>query len=141
MRWEPFAELNELRHRLDRMAGDLMDDGGERTWRLSIDVERDDGNLVVRADVPGVKPEDVNIEVQDDVLTVSAEHSESREQKEKHFLRRERRYGSFTRSIALPPGVDPQQIKAVTRNGVVEITVPLPGEAKREPIKITPTTA
>lgn len=136
-RWEPFAELTELRSRLDRMFDELAD-GGERSARLAIDVEREDGNLVVRADVPGVKPEDVKIEVQDDILTVSAEHEQREERKDKHFLRRERRYGSVSRSIALPPGVDPQQIKAQAHDGVVEVTVPLPGETKKEPIKITP---
>lgn len=136
-RWEPFAELGELRSRLDRMFGELAD--GDRAWMPAIDVERDDGNIVVRADVPGIKPEEVKIEVQDDILTMSGQHEEKTETKDKHYLRRERRYGSFSRSMALPAGVDPKQIKAQTHDGIVEVTIPLPKEPEKETIKITPT--
>ncbi len=139
-RWEPFAEFGELRSRFDRMFVDLLD-GREREWVPAIDVERDNGNLVVRADVPGIKPEEVKIEVQDDILTVSGEHEERKEKKDKHFLRRERRYGSFTRSLALPAGVEAKKIKAKTHDGVVEVTIPLPQEAKKETVTITPTAA
>lgn len=139
-RWEPFAELGELRSRFDRMFDELTD-SRRHEWTPAIDVERDNGNLVVRADVPGIKAEEVKIEVEDDILTVSGEHEERKEQKDKHFLRRERRYGSFSRSMALPAGVDAKKIKAKTHDGVVEVTVPLPKEAKKETVKITPTAA
>jgi len=118
-----------------------LTDGREHSWIPAVDVVRDNGNLVVRADVPGIKPEDVKIEVEDDILTVSGEHEERKEDKDKHFLRRERRYGSFTRSMALPPGVEAKKIKAKTHDGVVEVTIPLPKEAKKEKIEITPTAA
>jgi HSP20 family protein len=139
-RWEPFAELGELRSRFDRMFEDLLD-GTSREWMPAMDVERENGNLVVRADVPGIKPEEVKIEVQDDILTVSGSHEERREKKDKHFLRRERRYGSFSRSLALPAGVEAKKIKAKTHDGVVEVTIPLPREAKKETVTITPTAA
>jgi HSP20 family protein len=139
-RWEPFAELGELRSRFDRMFGDLLD-GHEREWMPAIDVERENGNLVVRADVPGIKPEEVKIEIEDDILTVSGSHEEREEKKDKHFLRRERRYGSFSRSLALPAGVEVKKIKAKTHDGVVEVTIPLPPQAKKETVKITPTAA
>jgi HSP20 family protein len=137
-RWEPFAELGELRSRFDRMFEELTD-GRERGWAPAVDIVRDNGNLVVRADVPGIKPEEVKIEVEDDILTVSGEHEERKEEKDKDFLRRERRYGSFSRSMALPPGVEVKKIKAKTHNGVVEVTIPLPKEAKKETVTITPT--
>jgi HSP20 family protein len=136
-RWEPFAELGELRSRFDRVFGDLFDER-ERTWMPAIDVVREDGSLVVRADVPGIKPEEVKIEVDDDILTVSGSHEERKEEKDKDYLRRERRYGSFHRSMALPAGVDPKKIKAKTHDGVVEVTIPLPKEARKETITITP---
>ena len=136
-RWDPFSELGELRTRFDRMFGDLAD-GHLATWTPAIDVERDNGNLVLRADVPGIKPEEVKIEVEDDILTVSGGHEESEEKKEKDYVRRERRYGSFTRSMALAAGVDAKQIKARTRDGVVEVMIPLPKEPKKEKVTITP---
>ena len=138
--WRPFAELDELRARLDR-AYEQWFDGQDRPWTPSIDVERGKNELTVRADVPGVKPGDVKIEVQDGVLTISGEHKEQKEKKEKDYLRRERRYGSFTRSMALPEGVDPSKINATTKDGVVELTIPLPAEKKKERVTITPTAA
>ena len=137
-RWEPFAELGELRSRFDRIFGELAE-SRENVWRPAIDVVRDDGNLVIRADVPGIKPEEVKVEVEDGILTVSGEHAESKEEKGKSFLRRERRYGSFSRSMALPEGVDAKKIKAQTRNGVVEVTIPLPKKPeKKQKIQIKP---
>lgn len=139
-RWEPFAELGELRSRFDRLFEELAN-GGERRWTPAIDVVREKDNLVIRADVPGIKPEEVDIEVENDILTVSGAHEESKEEKGKDFLRRERRSGSFTRSMAMPPGVDPKKIKAKTHDGVVEVTIPLPKEAKKEAVKIKATAA
>ena len=139
-RWDPFAELGELRTRFDRMFDEWLD-GRERAWTPAIDVVREDGHLVVRADLPGIKPEEVKIEVEDDILTVSGEHEERKEEKDKHYVRRERRYGSFRRSMALPTGVEAKQIKAETHNGVVEVTIPLPQEAKKETVTIKPTVA
>jgi HSP20 family protein len=139
-RWDPFAELSELRTRFDHMLGELSY-GRERGWMPAIDVERENGNLVVRADIPGIKPEEVKIEVQDDILAVSGEHEESKEEKDKNYVRRERHYGSFSRSMALPAGVDAKQIKAETHDGVVEVTIPLAKEAKKDTVTITPTAA
>ncbi len=139
-RWEPFAELGELRSRFDRLFGELGD-GGEGARSLAIDVVRDNGNLVVRAEVPGIKPEEVEIEVQDDVLTVSGSHEETKEEKGKQYLRRECRYGSFSRSLALPAGVEAKKIKAKTHDGIVEVTIPLPKEPEKKRIEIKPIAA
>jgi HSP20 family protein len=138
-RWDPFSELGELRMRFDRLFGDLADVRGGRTWMPAIDVVRADGSLVLRADVPGMKPEEVKIEVEDDILTISGEHKETNESKDGEYVRRERRYGSFSRSMALPAGVDPAAIKAETRDGVVEVTVPLPTQPRKEKVTIMPT--
>jgi len=139
-RWEPFAEFGELRSRFDRLFDDWQG-GRDRVWTPMIDVVREDGHLVVNADLPGIKPEEVRIEVEDDILTVSGEHRESTEKKDKHYVRRERRYGSFSRSMPLPAGVDPKKIEAKTHDGVVEVTIPLPEDTKKETVTITPTAA
>ena len=136
-RWEPFAELAELRSRFDRLFDDWLD-GHERAWTPAIDVVREDDHLVLRADLPGIKPEEVKIEVEDDILTVSGEHRESKEEKEEHYVRRERRNGSFSRSLTLPVAVDAKKIKAKTHEGVVEVTIPLPKDATKETVNITP---
>lgn len=134
-RWEPFAELAEMRSRFDRLLSDLADGEG-REWTPAIDVVRDNGDLVVRANVPGIKPEEIEIKVEDDVLTISGEHEETKEETDKKFVRRERRYGAFSRSMPLPEGVDPKKIDAKTHDGVLEVTIPLPKEASHEPVTI-----
>ena len=138
-RWEPFAELAEMRSRFDRLLADLGD-GRDREWMPAIDMFRDNGHLIVRAEVPGIKPEEIEIEVEGGVLTISGKHEETSEEKDKEFVRRERRYGAFSRRMTLPEGVDPKKVKATTRDGVLELTIPLPKEAAAEPVKITPTT-
>jgi HSP20 family protein len=138
-RWDPFAELAELRTRVERLLDDVEPRG--RMWTPAVDVVRDDGHLVVRADIPGIKPEEIEIEVDDGMLTVSGKHEESTEDKDDQFVRRERRYGAFMRRLALPEGVDAKKIKATTKDGVLEVTVPLPKDTpKPEPVRITPTT-
>ena len=137
-RWEPFAELAEMRSRFDRLLGDLAD-GGDRDWMPAVDMIRDNGHLVVRAEVPGIKPEEIDITFDSGWLTISVKHEETSEVKDKVFVRRERRYGAFSRTMALPEGVDPKKIKATTADGVLEIKVPLPKEAATEPVSITPT--
>ena len=138
-RWDPFAELTELRTRFERLLEEVEPRG--RMWTPAVDVVHDDGHLVVKADVPGMKPEEIEIEVADGVLTVSGKHEETKEETDEQFVRRERRYGAFSRRLSLPEGVDPTQIKATTKDGVLEVTVPLPKAlGKPEPIRITPTT-
>jgi HSP20 family protein len=136
-RWEPFAELAEMRQRFDRLLGELGD--GEREWMPAVDVIRENGNLVVRAEVPGIKPEEIEVKAEEGVLTISGKHEEAQEEKGKHFVRRERRYGAFERTMTLPDGVDPKKIKASTRDGLLEVTIPLPKEKAQEAVTITPT--
>lgn len=98
------------------------------TWSfpdLAVNVRRTDDAIVVDADVPGLKPDDVKITVDDGVLTISGEHEESSESKEDGGIRRERRYGAFTRTMPLPPEAKADAIKAKAKDGGVEITVPL----------------
>jgi HSP20 family protein len=136
-RWEPFGELGDLRSRLDRMFDQLA--RPDRGWTPAIDVVRENGNLLLRANVPGIEPDEVKIEVEDGVLTVSGEHEENSEEKDADYVRRERSYGSFSRSLVLPSGVDAGAIKATTKDGVVEVTIPLPPAASKDKVTITPT--
>ena len=135
--WIPF-ELDDVLNHIIRGSAQLID-GENRAWLPAIDIERKKNALTVRADLPGVKPDEVKIEAQDGVLTISGEQEERTEKKEKTYVRHERRYGSFMRSISLPDGVDPSMITANTSNGVLEITIPLPEGSKKEPVTITPT--
>jgi HSP20 family protein len=135
-RWHPFEDLGDLRERFDKMLGDFAGD-----FKPAIDVVRKNGSIVVRADVPGMKPEEIEIEVQDDILTISGEHEETKEEKdeEERVVRSERHFGSFSRSISLPRDTDPDEITATCKDGVLEVTVPAPPAEGQEPRKIVPT--
>lgn len=130
----PFADFGELRHRVDQMFREMG--GGDGVWSPSVDVIRDDGHVILRADLPGIKPDEVKVKVEDDVLTVSGEHREESEEEKDSYMRRERRYGSFSRSMSLPPGVKAEDIQSTTEDGVLEVTIPLPDAEQKQPVEI-----
>ncbi|HVW46991.1 MAG TPA: Hsp20/alpha crystallin family protein [Solirubrobacterales bacterium] len=131
--WRP---LSELRHRVDQMFRDVAADNGLGAWSLSMDVIRRDDAIVIRADIPGIKREDVEIAVEDGVLTVSGKHEEEHDETKGHYVRRERHYGSFSRSLTLPRGVKPEDIQATTADGVLEVTIPLPKDEAKKVVEI-----
>lgn len=139
-RHRPFGELGELRERLDRIFDDLTG-AGEGRRRLAVDVIEEDERFLMRADVPGIKPDDVKIEVEDDTLTVSGSHEETTEEEKDNYVRRERRYGSFSRSMVVPRGTAASDIEATMSDGVLEISIPKPkaSEAAAGKVEIKPT--
>jgi HSP20 family protein len=136
--WRPFSDFAELRHRLDQAFRDLSEGAQHGGWSPSVDVVRKEDELVLRADLPGIKPDEVKIEVEDDVLTVSGEHREESEEKKEHYMRRERRYGSFSRSMVLPKGVQADDIEAKCEDGVLEATIPVPKGEEKQKVEVKP---
>jgi HSP20 family protein len=147
----PFSLMRRMMEDLDRMfedfgsargsRGDMPDVGGRgglaMDWTPAVEMFERDGQLVVRADLPGLSPEDVRIEVTDDTLTIEGERrSEMEVEEEGGVYRSERTYGRFSRIIALPEGVDPDGAQARFDNGVLEITIPLPEQTGRRRIPI-----
>lgn len=143
-RWDPFGELAGMRSVLDR----LFDDGFPRSLHraseelgpgaLGIDIIENGEELVVKAHVPGIDPKDVDISIEDDVLTIKGETRAEEEKKEDNYLRRELRYGSFLRSLRLPPTVDAEKATAQFENGELRLRLPKKPESKARSIKITP---
>jgi len=110
---------------LDRVLGESNDRGRrERTWALAIDLMQREGNLVVRAELPGLKPEDVKLEITDDAIVLQGERNDEREENRGGLHVTERRYGRFYRAIPLPDGAKTDDARAKFENGVLEITVP-----------------
>jgi HSP20 family protein len=130
----PLADLADLRSWMEQ----ALEESGPGGWRPAVDVIREPGAIVLRADLPGVKPEDITIEVEDGVLTISGSHEETTEEKDKSYVRRERRYGSFSRSMSLPPGVGANDVEATVDNGVLEVRVPMPEPEEKKTVTITP---
>lgn len=133
--WRPHRDFADLHRRIDHLFDDLA--GGEGTKLAAVDVIREEEEIVVRADMPGIKPEDLKIELADDVLTIHGEHREAKGAKDKRYVRRERICQSFSRSLVLPADVDPAKIEATCNDGVVEVRVPLSAKAEPRVIKIT----
>jgi len=128
----PFAGLAEMRDRFDQLFEELTD-GQVAERRPAMDVIDDDDALLIRAELPGLKADEINVEVQDNVLTIRGEHEESQEEKDKRFIRRERRTASFARSIALPADCDVDNVEASHHDGVLELRIP---RAKQEQPKV-----
>ena len=132
-------DFAEMRSRVEQMLHDMgVGDGLGMVWSPSVDVVRREEEIVLRVDIPGIKPDEVKISVQDGVLTVSGEHEESSSEEKESFVRRERRYGAFSRSMTLPRGVQAEDIEATTEDGVLEVTIPAPSEDQPGAVEIKP---
>lgn len=141
VRWEPLRELASVQNEMSRwMNGLLLDASGRsaQSWAPALDVWETDTDVVYSFDLPGVPEERISIEVADGTLTVSAER-EKEEVAEDRYYRVERRFGSYGRAVGLPQGVDESKISASYRDGVLEVRVPKPEEAKPRKIAVSST--
>ena len=141
VRWEPFREVMSLRQAMDRLFEDsfvglphLKVNGRD----FPMDMYQEKDNLVVKAALPGVKPEELDITIADDILTIRGEHKEEQETKEDDYLYRERYYGAFSRSVAIPMEVKSDKAAATFEEGVLTLTLPKADEIKPKRVKIKP---
>jgi HSP20 family protein len=127
----PFSLMRRMSEEMDRTFGSFFGQSsrGSGTWFPAIEVAEQNGQLQVHADLPGIKPEDVKVEVTNDSLILRGERRSENEQRSGGTYRSERRYGEFYREIPLPEGVNPDNAKAQFQNGVLEVTVPIPQQA------------
>jgi HSP20 family protein len=132
VRWDPWRELAALERRFDQAFGrtGAAQRGRLSEWRPAMDVRQEGDTMVVSTELAGVSPDDVEISVDDDVLTITGTRSEEHGDEDGGWVHRERFSGRFQRSISLPRGVDPSGIKAQAKDGVVEIRVPCPTDKK-----------
>jgi HSP20 family protein len=140
IRWDPFRELSTLEHNWLRdfytpaSADDVALPG---TWAPPVDIyENGKDELVIKAELPGFKPEDVSVTVEGDVLTFGGERKLAQDLREKHWRRIERRYGKFSRSFSLPPTVNADQVSAEYKDGTLTVTLPLREEAKPRRVSV-----
>jgi HSP20 family protein len=141
-RWHPFTELMSLRQAMDR----LFEDSFVRPSRAletigelaapALDVYQTPSEVVVKAALPGVKPEDVNIDITGDTLTVKGQSKAEQEVKREDYLYQERRYGAFSRSVVLPSGLKSDKAEATMEDGVLTLTIPKAEEVKPKAIKV-----
>jgi HSP20 family protein len=145
IRRDPLFELTSLRDRMNQLFNQNFsgfEDLGleqpltEQKLLPPVDIAEDDQNIMLQAELPGVKMEDLKITLENNVLTIAGERKLKEEVKKENYHRIERRFGKFTRSFTLPSGVDAEKVNAVFENGVLNITLPKPEEFKPKQITI-----
>ncbi|MFA5924252.1 MAG: Hsp20/alpha crystallin family protein [Methylococcaceae bacterium] len=131
-RYEPWTLLNQLHQELERSRDDKSGEGAVATaeWAPAVDIKEEVDKFVIRADIPGVKPEDIEISMEAGVLTVKGEKESEAKTEKEGYKRVERTYGSFYRRFSLPDTADGDAVNAKCKHGVLEIIIP-----KREAVK------
>ena len=139
-RWEPFRGTATLQQQVNRLFGNVLERAGEEsnltTWAPAVDIYETEHELVVKADLPEVEAKDLDIRVENNLLTIRGERKFEKKVNEDNYLRVERAYGSFSRSFSLANTVNSEAIKADYQNGVLTLTIPKREEAKPKQIKV-----
>jgi len=147
IRWEPFRDLVSLQDRMNRIFDEAFRgagrSGAEEDWALGgswapvVDIYEQGHDIVLKAELPGVDPKDVDVRVENNVLTLRGERKFDNEVKKENYHRVERAYGTFSRSFTLPNVVDTEKIKAEFKDGLLRLTLPKKEEAKPKQISIS----
>ena len=145
VRWEPLREFTTLQNEMNRLFNTFADPSGQsrgadvrRHWIPAMDLVEAGDHYVLRADLPGLSETDVNIQLEDSVLTISGERKTEHDQQQEGYYRLERAFGAFSRSLTLPDGVDPERVQAHFDRGVLELRIPKPEQKKPRTVTITP---
>jgi len=140
VRWEPLRDIGSIQTDMNRLFNSLFDEqatpSGGRRWVPAMDLVEGDGEYVLRADLPGLSREDIAVEVDGNVLTVSGERSSERSAEDEGYFRVERAHGSFSRALTLPEGVDPKAVVATVEKGVLEVRIPKPEQRRPHRVEI-----
>jgi HSP20 family protein len=142
-RWEPFREFSTLQDRLNRLFRESYGpEGREESLTTTgfappVDVYEDEHNVTLKIEVPGIDEKDIEVRIENNVLTVHGERKFEKEEKEENFRRVERQYGSFTRTFTLPTTVDAEKVSAHYDKGILKVALPKKAEAKPKQIKVS----
>ena len=144
-RWDPFRELITIRNTMDRLFDSALV-GSPTTWQpaawdLALDVAESEDEFTVKASIPDINPDDLEITFTNNTLTIKGETKEEKDVEKAHYHLRERRYGSFARSITLPAGIETDKIQANYEVGVLKLRLPKAEEVKPKKIAIRTTTS
>lgn len=144
VKWDPFRELEDVSNRLNRIFGQSparTESGNEMLamadWAPSVDISETDAAYLVKAEIPGVKKEDVKVTIQDGMLTIQGERKQEKEEKGKKFHRIERCYGSFMRSFRVPDDADEGKVKAEFKDGMLNVTLTKSEKTKPKSINVS----
>ncbi len=143
VRWDPFRELEELSERLNRVFGrpPVRRDNSKEAltvadWIPAVDISESEGEYLIKAELPGVKKEDIKVTLQEGVLTIQGERKQDKEEKGRKYHRVERSYGTFMRSFTLPDSADDSKVSAEFKDGLLSLHVPKSEKAKPKAIEV-----
>ena len=143
VKWDPFRDVAELQNRINRMFDESFgrsigpdEESGLRAWRPAVDIYETENGIVIDVELPGVRKEEVAVEVNNDILTLKGERSANLHIKEDNYYRRERLYGPFKRSFTLHQNIQPAQIKATFKDGILRVEIPRPVEERPRQITV-----
>jgi HSP20 family protein len=141
--WRPFRELPSFRDEFDRLFEDFWGRwphwpllAPEREWSPALDVSETKDKMLVKVELPGVDPKDIDLSVEGDLLTIKGERKQEKEEKEEDFHRIERFYGAFSRTLRLPASAEYDKVSASYKDGILKLTIPKKEEAKAKKIQI-----
>ena len=137
--WTPWAGLASLRREMDRLFDRFVEPSSEEMesqWWPKVDLSETKDALVVKAEIPGVEQKDISVSLQNGVLTITGEKRHENEEKDEHYHRVERAYGSFARSLTLPIGVEAEKVNATFKDGLLTVTLPKTAAAKGTTIPV-----
>jgi HSP20 family protein len=143
VKWDPFRDVAELQNRINRMFDESFgrsigpdEESDLRAWRPAVDIYETENGIVIDVELPGVRKEEVAVEVNNDILTLKGERSANPHIKEDNYYRRERLYGPFKRSFTLHQNIQPAQIKATFKDGILRVEIPRPVEERPRQITV-----
>ena len=142
VKWDPFRNITTLQDRINRLFEDAFphkkdDDDMACAWRPMVDIYENASGIIIQADLPGVKKEDVSVEVKENVLTIQGERFSDEQADDEDYYRRERGCGTFERSFTLRSAIAPDSIKASFKDGVLRVEIPKPEVEKPKQVKVS----
>ncbi|NJK62671.1 MAG: Hsp20/alpha crystallin family protein [Synechococcaceae cyanobacterium SM2_3_1] len=143
VKWQPFRELGTLRRQMDRLFDDLLQEhdwmswpGDGATWMPAIEMEETEQHLILKAQIPGMKPEDLDVQVSREALSIAGEHRQEVCSEEGGVVRSEFHYGKFHRTVPLPVAIQQDQVTAEFKDGILQLTMPKATDATRNVVRV-----
>ncbi|MDQ7858605.1 MAG: Hsp20/alpha crystallin family protein [Armatimonadota bacterium] len=140
MQWGPFDEIMSMRESMDRLFEDFFSrrprTAGPLVWQPAVEIAETDNEVIVKAELPGIDPKNVEVSVTGEGLSIKGEAKAETEDRKRNYYRRELRYGMFQRTIALPTEVKSEETKATFRNGILEVRVPKADRVRPKTVKV-----
>ncbi len=138
LKWDPFKDLQAIQEKIDRIFEESLRgrDLATGLWTPAVDIYETDDAIVLEAELPGMNEKDIDVRVEDNVLTIKGERKIEQERKEENYYRMERYYGAFQRSFTLPSNVETDKIKAEYKKGILKVVMPKKEQAKPKQIKV-----